>query len=121
MNLFLYLPSVRFCDILNAYEIKLTHKRGIKMSELCANEGKNTTITVDGKEYMRLPIKTHVVTENDKITDVAEKYAAEHMQEGDILFISEKCVACALFRLRKSIRVRLQSFFVSLFTSHPTE
>ena len=65
------------------------------MSELCANEGKNTTITVDGKEYMRLPIKTHVVTENDKIADVAEKYAAEHMQEGDILFISEKCVACS--------------------------
>lgn len=65
------------------------------MSELLANEGKNTTITVDGKDYMRLPIKTHVVTENDKIADVAEKYAKEHMVEGDILFISEKCVACS--------------------------
>ena len=65
------------------------------MSELCANEGKSTVITVDGKDYMRLPIKTHVVTENDKIADVAEKYAKEHMQEGDILFISEKCVACS--------------------------
>ena len=65
------------------------------MSELLANEGKNTTITVDGKDYMRLPIKTHVVTENDKIADVAEKYAKEHMTEGDILFISEKCVACS--------------------------
>lgn len=65
------------------------------MSELRANEGKNTTISVEGKEYMRLPIKTHVVTENDKIADVAEQYAKEHMQEGDILFISEKCVACS--------------------------
>ena len=65
------------------------------MSELFANEGKNTIITVDGKDYMRLPIKTHVVTENDLIPDVAAKYAAEHMQEGDILFISEKCVACS--------------------------
>ncbi len=65
------------------------------MSELLANEGKNTTITVEGKDYMRLPIKTHVVTENDKIADVAEKYAKEHMVEGDILFISEKCVACS--------------------------
>ncbi len=65
------------------------------MAELCANEGKNTIINVEGKEYMRLPIKTHVVTENDIIADVAEKYAMEHMQEGDILFISEKCVACS--------------------------
>ena len=65
------------------------------MSELCANEGKNTIITVEGRDYMRLPIKTHVVTENDMIPDVAEKYAMEHMQEGDILFISEKCVACS--------------------------
>ena len=29
-----------------------------------------------------------------QIADVAEKYAKEHMQDGDILFISEKCVAC---------------------------
>ncbi len=65
------------------------------MSELCANEGKKTEITVDGKSYMRLPIKTHVVTENDKIADVAEKYALPHMVDGDILFISEKCVACS--------------------------
>ncbi len=65
------------------------------MSELCANEGKKTIIEVEGKEYMRLPIKTHVVTAEDKIADVAEKYALPHMQEGDILFISEKCVACS--------------------------
>ena len=65
------------------------------MVELCVNEGKNSTITVDGKDYMRLPIKTHVVTYEDNIADVAEKYAKEHMQEGDILFISEKCVACS--------------------------
>ena len=65
------------------------------MVELCVNEGKNTTITVNGKEYMRLPIKTHVVTYEDNIADVAEKYAKEHMIEGDILFISEKCVACS--------------------------
>ncbi len=67
----------------------------IKMSELCANEGKNLVITVDGKDYMRIPIKTHVVTADDNIEDVAEKYAKPHMQEGDILFISEKCVACS--------------------------
>ncbi len=65
------------------------------MSELCANEGKQTVIEVEGRKYMRLPIKTHVVTSEDKIADVAEKYAMPHMQKGDILFISEKCVACS--------------------------
>ncbi len=65
------------------------------MPELQSNEGKNLVIEVDGKKYIRLPIKTHVVTAEDKIPDVAEKYAKEHLQDGDILFISEKCVACS--------------------------
>lgn len=64
------------------------------MSELMPNEKKNQNIEVDGKVYARFPIKTHVVTAEDQIADVAEKYAGEHMQDGDILFISEKCVAC---------------------------
>lgn len=65
------------------------------MAELQSNEGKNPVIEVDGKAYLRLPIKTHVVTAEDNIADVAEKYAKEHLQDGDILFISEKCVACS--------------------------
>ena len=59
-----------------------------------ANENKSLTIEVDGSTYERYPIKTHVVTDVDDIRDVAEKYAKDQMQEGDILFISEKCVAC---------------------------
>ncbi len=58
------------------------------------NENKKLIIEVDGNEYERYPIKTHVITDADDICDVAEKYAKEIMQEGDILFISEKCVAC---------------------------
>ena len=64
------------------------------MSELMPNEKKNQNIEVDGKTYARFPIKTHVVTAEDKIAEVCEKYAKEHMETGDILFISEKCVAC---------------------------
>lgn len=59
-----------------------------------ANENKSLTIDVDGVTYERYPIKTHVVTDADDIRDVAEKYAKDVMQQGDILFISEKCVAC---------------------------
>ena len=64
------------------------------MNELTHNEGKNELIEVDGIQYIRHPIKTHVVTDKDKINDVCQTYAAPVMQEGDILFISEKCVAC---------------------------
>ena len=59
-----------------------------------ANENKNLVIEVDGVKYERYPIKTHVITDADDIRDVAEKYGKPEMQEGDILFISEKCVAC---------------------------
>lgn len=64
------------------------------MAEMVANEGKNLVIEVDGKSYQRIPIKTKVVGKEDTIPAVAKEFAAEHMQEGDILFISEKCVAC---------------------------
>lgn len=68
------------------------------MSELTPNEKKNLEIEVDGKVYTRFPIKTHVIVKGESIPEVAEKYAKEHLQEGDILFISEKCVACAQSR-----------------------
>ena len=58
------------------------------------NPGKNEIITVDGKEYRRLCIKTHVITDKDRIADVAVQYAGDQMQPGDVLFITEKAVAC---------------------------
>lgn len=64
------------------------------MAEFLANEGKNLVIEVDGVSYQRIPIKTKVVGEGDTIPKVAKEFAADQMQDGDILFISEKCVAC---------------------------
>lgn len=64
------------------------------MAEFLANEGKNLVIEVDGVSYQRIPIKTKVVGEGDTIPEVAKEFAADQMQDGDILFISEKCVAC---------------------------
>lgn len=64
-------------------------------TELKPNEGKHEIIEVDGVKYKRLPIVTHLITDQDDILDVAEKYGKPVLQEpGDILFISEKCVAC---------------------------
>lgn len=58
------------------------------------NENKNLLIEVDGNKYERYPIKTHIITDKDDICDVAAQYTEGVMQEGDILFISEKAVAC---------------------------
>ena len=59
-----------------------------------ANPGKNLIRTVDGVDYQRIPLKTHLITKDDKMEDVINKYAKAFMQPGDILFISEKAVAC---------------------------
>ena len=63
--------------------------------ELKPNSGKNEIIEVDGVKYRRLPIVTHLITDKDDIRDVAEKYGKPVLTEpDDVLFISEKCVAC---------------------------
>lgn len=63
--------------------------------ELNPNQGKNEIIEVDGIKYRRLPIVTHLITDKDDICDVAEQYGKPVLSEpDDVLFISEKCVAC---------------------------
>ena len=61
-------------------------------TDLKPNEGKKGVIEVDGVQYLRLPIPTHLITDQDNICDVAQQYGAPLLQPGDVLFISEKCV-----------------------------
>ena len=63
-----------------------------------ANPGKNLIRTVGGEDYMRIPVKTHLITDKDDMADVVAKYPKDQMQAGDILFISEKAVACTQSR-----------------------
>lgn len=81
------------------------------------NPGKNEYIEVDGKLYRRLCIKTHVITNEDKIVDVAKTYAASLVREGDILFITEKAVACTQSRAipMKDIKPRPLAKFLCRF------
>lgn len=65
------------------------------MNELVENEGKKRVTEKDGQQFERLPIKTRVITEKDDICEAAKEYAGPYLKEGDILFISEKCVACS--------------------------
>ena len=63
-----------------------------------ANPGKNLVRNVDGQDWLRIPVKTHLITKADDMADVILKYPAPQMQAGDILFISEKAVACTQSR-----------------------
>ena len=59
-----------------------------------ANPGKALVRAVDGVDYLRIPIKTHLITRNDNMADVVTQYAKGRMRPGDILFLSEQAVAC---------------------------
>lgn len=63
------------------------------MSELQPNKGKQLTREIGGVSYARYPIRTHVVTKDDTIQNLVEKYAVPHLQPGDILCMSERVVA----------------------------
>lgn len=62
------------------------------------NPEKNEIIEVEGKQYRRLCVKTHVITDKDNIIDVVKQYALPYLEEGDTLFITEKAVACTQHR-----------------------
>lgn len=64
------------------------------MSEVkSTKKEKQPIIEFNGRKYIRIPVKTHVITKDDNITDVVKKYAQEIVKEKDIVFISEKAVA----------------------------
>lgn len=58
-----------------------------------AEKKKSPTIETAGQSYLRVPIRTRIVTPQDDIVAVAREYAGGQIQPGDLLFISEKVVA----------------------------
>lgn len=64
------------------------------MDNLLVNENKSCERTFDGRTYARYAVRTPLITKEDNIVDIARTYAGEHLQKGDILFFSEKAVAC---------------------------
>ncbi len=63
-----------------------------------ANPGKELVIDVAGTKYVRLPIKTHVITAKDDIAGIVEKYVRQYLKQDDIVFISERIVAISQAR-----------------------
>jgi hypothetical protein len=54
---------------------------------------RNPYITVEGQRFLRLPIKTKILTAEDKMLDIVREYALPLAQPGDIITISESPLA----------------------------
>ena len=84
-----------------------------------ANAGKALTIRVDGAEYSRIPIRTHVVLPGDELDPFIRQYAAGVVEPGDIFFVTEKIVAITQGRsyLVEEIEPRRLAHFLSTYVS----
>lgn len=61
--------------------------------EFVPNPGKSLAIDVEGVEYLRLPIKTRIITTADTdILPIIEEYVRPHLKEGDTVYVSEKAL-----------------------------
>lgn len=61
--------------------------------ERIPNPGKELTRSFAGQVWARYPVRTHVVQPGEDIAAIVKQYAKPHLQQGDILAISEKVVA----------------------------
>jgi hypothetical protein len=63
------------------------------VGEYVPNPGKKIEIEVDGILYRRLPIKTRLITMRDTdLLPLVDEYVRPHLQEGDVVFVSEKAL-----------------------------
>ena len=89
------------------------------MTGLRPNEGKSLTIEVNGVEYARLPVRTHVIAAEDDLLDVVSKYVRPHLKQDDLVFISERVVAITQGRAFpiEDIRPSAMAEFLSKFVT----
>jgi hypothetical protein len=84
-----------------------------------ANDGKALEASVDGKSYARIPLRTRVVMPEDDLDAIITEYAKEHVQPGDLLFVTEKIVAITQGRSYRldEIKPRKLALFLSKYVT----
>ena len=65
----------------------------MQMEDLKPNEGKELQISTPYGDFLRYPVRTHVVVSGDSIPKILDDYVRPYVQEGDMIFISEKIIA----------------------------
>ncbi len=61
---------------------------------------------IAGKRFLRIPVKTHILTERDNIVEVVKHYAGEIIEEGDIITISESALAITQGMAIPTVKIR---------------
>ena len=57
------------------------------------NEGKKLEISTEYGDFLRIPIKTKLVVSGDSLTDILDESVMPYLEQGDMVFISEKIIA----------------------------
>lgn len=80
---------------------------------------KHPEITIGQAKFLRIPLKTHVILKDDVLLDVIEKYGKPFIEDGDILFITEKIVAITQGRaikltdIKPGLLAKVLAYFVT--------
>lgn len=78
-------------------------------------KSKSPTITVGGKSYLRIPIKTRIIEPEDDIVAVVREYAGDQVRSDDIIFVSEKVVAITQGRAVPIDKIRVSPLAARLW------
>ena len=62
---------------------------------------------MDEVEYLRIPVKTHIVSEKDDITELVETYTRDLRRPGDMIVVSESVVAISQGRAIPEERIKV--------------
>ena len=86
--------------------------------KLTINPGKAGIVESGGKIYLCRAIHTTVVTPKDKLEDVVEEFVVPVAEPGDVVFFSEKMIACTegraypISEIKPGLAARVLSRFV---------
>lgn len=84
-----------------------------------ANPGQKLKKTVGGVTYLRIPIKTKIITPDDKISEIVFEYTKDKIKPNDIVGVSEKATAISQGRSYHKDEIepgRLANFLVKYVT-----
>lgn len=83
------------------------------------NPEKPLLLEVDGKEYYRCPIHTHLIQVGENLSDLMRQYVQPYFQEGDVVYISEKIVSLCQRDIipKDSLKISRMAKFLARFAS----
>lgn len=86
------------------------------------NEGKNLVISTDSGDFERYPVKTPIIKSGDNLVDLLNELVKPYLQDGDMIFMSEKILAISqgrAFPIDEIKPSRLAKFLVKFVYKSP--